>query len=135
VSYQMTMSGLIGFGQDPPPNGPPVPSDNGGTGIQLRELPPPCDDKEKLREMVGLAVGAPVPASDATKEEKGAFMMALFQWMSKEKIGDHSTPQQVCDALVRSQPSWWEQQSTETKVAIGAGGIAVVGLTAYFLLR
>ena len=51
-------------------------------------------------------------------------------------VGDTMVSPALATMLAPTQQqSWWSSQSTGMKVAIGVGGVAVVGLVAYLVLK
>lgn len=103
----------------------------------MRTLPPPCDDEEKTKAMLEKAVGVPPPGPDATDEETGAFLVALIGWMAKNGLTKDSTPQQMCDALVKSvaEADNGKPMSTTTKVGLAIGIAAIAGVAIYYATK
>lgn len=160
MSYQM-----IGYGVEPPPA---PPTQNGGgvkespLTLPPEQLPAPCNDREKLREMMSAAFKVPIPkeSEQPSEEQQKKILASMIAWTVANDISSDTTPETFCDALVCTSsggewdttaktctgvvPSngngegiaeWWEKQPTGTKVAIGAGGVAVVGLLGYGIYR
>lgn len=142
MSYSLV--GCGSFGDEPaPPNG--------------QEPPPPCDDPAKVKQLLicaGYEIPEPEPGwKGPSGEESGEQLAVGFTLL--EFAADHNldpktaTPEQVCDALVQACEdetlrggtppdngvSWWDQQPTGVKVAIGVGGVALVGGIAYLALK
>jgi hypothetical protein len=137
MSYSLVGCGAHGcFGQEPAPD------------FDISDMPPPCDDEQRLKAMIEAALGRPVPDESASDEEKGEFLVAVLSWMDAQGLDAESTPQEMCDALIRSSNGHkipngdlvqdngnGEGLSTGAKVAIGVGAVAVVGGIAYFALK
>jgi hypothetical protein len=96
----------------------------------LSHLPPPCDDPDKVREMMK-KVGIPVAMPDSSYEKKNAAIVAIGKWCQDNDI-DCSDDQAVCDALVKGSSE--AGVSTGTVVVLVAAGAIVLG-GAYYLSR
>ena len=93
----------------------------------------------------------PPPTGDEQADNMGLTLM-LLEFAVVEKV---ATPEElksespevakrICDALIaktggkvvpKNGNGWWSRQPTGTKIAIGVGGVAVVGLAAYLVLK
>ena len=143
MSYSLVGCGAGGcFGDDSVPN-----------GLVAAE----CKDPQKVREMLAAAGYPPPPPSGDAQADANGLMIAMLEFavdhdFTEDEIKSQSpeVEQRFCAALIAASSqtppngqavangngrSWWDEQSTGVKVAIGVGGVALVGGVAYLALR
>lgn len=100
----------------------------------LAKLPEPCNSPDKLRalfEKTGVETAVP----EDPFEKKLAAMEQVARWCRENEV-DCRDDLAVCNALLKDTSNgWWSKQSTGVKIAIGVGGVAMVGGVAYLALK
>ena len=119
------------YGDEP---GVPAMPPAGEPASDYAMMPAPCNDKDKVREMLE-ALGHKIDGEPGSPAENLSIMKAyMTEAMAASVDPNMATPKQSCDVILNAfnKLGWWDKQSESMKIAVGVGGVAVVGLAVYY---